>query len=215
MNRSELASSIVGEYQENFFKHKLSTSSEKVELYFQNVQIIGKSENENEYLSKIDTALTLLSLHALQCYDQSHPESKAIEGKERNISECNINSGKKCSLICTNPECTYKLFGRNAAKDHYDNCSRSGIELNPEYIKEKGFYKEYCQSQSHKIDTYLEKIDDYSTDLKSKFGNLVDKMAKHWKNEILTMTKENLLEFAINQIETRYNEYEQNSNFLM
>jgi hypothetical protein len=144
-----------------------------------------------------------MNLHQLNCLDKSFPESLEVEGQERNTTKCTRHPDKKVNLICTNTECPFKLMCVLCRKDHDNKCSRTLIYVNPNDLKDKNLHEEHHESKRSLIEEKLMELDEFGGRVKEEFGGFVDIMVKHWKNELKTMTKESLLEYAVEQLKSK------------
>ena len=203
MSRNELAMSFVGDDPQKYFMDQIEVNEEDFESLLQQIYPIKKMDVENGVMSEQDTSLMLYAMHMLNCYDKSMPRSKDISGQEDNIEFCSKHNKVRLNFVCTNVECPNKLYCMLCRKDHHKNCSRNSMYINHKTLLNEEFYKDYYNVDSNIIHDKIDKLDEFAEKMKNIFGSHIDNIIKHWKNELKTLSKESLMEYALTKLKLK------------
>jgi hypothetical protein len=207
MGRLEIATSSISNKPLDYFCKELGVTKDELDRIVNITFPITKEDTKNEPMSEMDFNLLSLFYHMMACYDKSIPSSEPIEGNENNVGFCGKHPDKKLSFICANTECTMKLFCMKCRKDHKKTCTRPEMISTIQMFEDNGFYEEYHEVDESKISEKMEKIDNLGEELKDVFGSFVDVMMKHWKNEILSLSKEPMSKYAQEQLKVKLKKY--------
>lgn len=179
-----------------FFSNQLNVSIEEIQEMILNIFPIEKEDIGDGEMSVTDTHLIELCLHMMLCYQKCLPPLAELEGQKENVVKCMKHPKKKLNFVCTNVECPLRFHCMTCRKDHGKKCSRSQMLITPQVFEDDLFHEEYHEVNEGEIENHLSKVENLGIQMKEIFNRNVDVMVKHWKNEILTMSKEPMLKYA-------------------
>lgn len=206
MNSASLAQSSVGENPGTYFIRELGITQEEYDQLIQVIFPISKDDIKTTNMSETDSFMMELSMHSIACYNSSYPTPN-VEGDIDNIKTCPKHPEMNISYVCSNVECSNSFFCQKCKREHTKKCCRSMMINTPQLFDKKNFYEEYAEVDKSKIEDKIDEIDRFGDKLKENFGSFVNIMVKHWKNEIVSLSKEPLQEYAQNQLKEKLDEY--------
>ena len=196
MNSSNFAKSSLSSDPILYFSKQLDLNMQEIQELIQYLHPIEAEDIGEGEMSEIDTYLLELSMYMMLCYQKSLPNVKVTEDQKNNTTKCMRHPEKNLNFVCINVECPIKFFCMKCRKEHANKCSRAQLITAPQIFDDPNFHEEYHEVDEGQIDIHIQKIDDFGDKLKESFKGYVDVMVKHWKNEILTLSKEPMLKFA-------------------
>ena len=158
-------------------------------------------------LNTLDKDLHTICSHMIACYTRSYPSPDEIDGADEEIEFCPIHPKMKSSYVCPNVDCPNRLFCQRCLRNHNDKCTRNLMIQTFQLFENDKFYIDYHEVDNQEIEETMEKLDNMGKQFKDTFGEHVDIMVTQWKNEIMTLSKEPLMQFGEKRLKEKLDEY--------
>ena len=205
---SDIKRSVIKNDLKSVMMKNLNLSENKFDSYIQNLDcIVNKDLKAGALFTQEDLDLLTLFFYSLQCYDLGFPSLPESDCSDEDFNKCSQHPEKDISLVCLNPECPLKRYCNSCKKNHVKKCSRPLMEMNPNQIINEEFYKQYMDFDKISALDNIKELDNFGDLMKERMSCEIDIIIKHWKNELTTLTHENILQYAEKSLKKKHQSF--------